>query len=89
MLFGAILDREEAITILRWMTLTHDGDVLNYVDIVPPSKTNNTLSDGYQLHVKGAAYHSLKDLENRVKKYGLVVKEENEKVIIYKPKRIE
>ncbi len=80
------MNREEAITVLKRLVGSHPGDILHYVDIVAPKDTNNSLSEGYQIHVKGSAYHSVKDLENRVKMYGLAVKEEKEKIIIYKPK---
>ena len=78
------MDREEAIRVLKGMTATHNGNI-NYVELVPPNRTNNTLSVGYQLHIKGNAFHSIKELEVRVTKYGLAVMEENDKVIIYKP----
>jgi hypothetical protein len=80
------LDREEAIKVLKGMIATHNGNI-NYVELVPPNETNNALSVGYQLHIKGNTFHSIKDLEVRVTKYGLAVMEDKDKVIIYKPIR--
>jgi hypothetical protein len=79
------LEREEAVKVLKGMIATHNG-VIHYVEIVPPNETNNTLSDGYQLHIKGNVYSSTKDLEVKVTSYGLAVKEEKDKIIIYKPR---
>ena len=86
-IFSAKLDREEAINVLKRMLSTHNGEI-NYVNIVAPNDTNNTLSEGYQLHVKGASFHSTEELDYRVRKYGLEVKEEGERIIIYKPKKL-
>jgi hypothetical protein len=81
------LDREEAIIALKKILATHMHEPISYIELVPQSQSNNTLSIGYQLHIKGATFHPVKDLEHRVKKYGLAVTQENECVIIYKPKR--
>lgn len=78
------MDREQAIKVLKGMLSAHNGDIINYIEIVAPNQTNNIFSEGYQLHVKGATFHSIKDLESRVNKYGLTVKENGDKIIIYR-----
>jgi hypothetical protein len=84
----AKLDREEAISILKGMISTPSGDTVNSVIIVPPNDANNSLSVGYQIHIKGSSsFHIIKNLEARVKQYGLAIKEEEETIIIYKPKK--
>lgn len=80
------LDREEALKILKDIMPSHTSTVINYIDVVPPNETNNNLSVDYQLHFKGGAYHSTKELEKMVKLYGLAIKQDKEKVIIYKPR---
>jgi hypothetical protein len=68
------------------MLVTHNGDLINYVELVPPNEANNALSVGYQLHVKGGTFHSTKDLEDKIEKYGLKVRNDKDKLIIYKPR---
>ncbi len=85
-IYGVSLNREEAVIVLKRMVGSHSGDMVNYVNIVAPKDIRNSLSEGYQIHMKGSPYHSIKDLETLVEKYGLAVKEENNIIVIYKPK---
>lgn len=78
------MDREQAIKVLKAILSAHSGEVITYIELVAPNQTNNTLSEGYQIHVKGGTFHSIKDLESRVGKYGLSVKEDGEKIVIYR-----
>jgi hypothetical protein len=80
------LDRADAIKILKEMTSECSDDWVTSIVIVPPNKANNTLSVGYQIHIKGSSYHQFKDLEAKIKLHKLAVKEEKETIIIYKPK---
>lgn len=57
----------------------------DYIALMPPN-TDNTLSKGYQIHIKtNLAMCNRASVEEVAKKYQLILRQEGELLVIYKP----
>jgi hypothetical protein len=60
---------------------------VSYIDLVPP-KPNDTLSKGYQIHIKSdICSEDRMTIQNILNSHQLAMKEVGDKLIIYKPKK--
>jgi hypothetical protein len=81
------LKRQEAVTCLKEINAA-TGISPEAVALFPSKAEDN--STGYQMHIKIAIDSKTKQtLQNIAEKYGLSVKEEEGKVVIYESKRIQ
>lgn len=82
--FGCLMDRNEAVIYLK--------ELLSICDQLSPSSVSfenfeNTSSIGYRVIIKGTIHESDRQrLRNLAKKHSLVVEEDAESVVVYKPK---
>ena len=59
---------------------------VSFIDMVPP-KANDTLSKGYQIHIKSDVCSGDRiTIQNILNSHQLTMKEVGDKIIIYKPK---
>lgn len=78
------LDRVEAVRILKEIIASTCCDS-NFVALMRPN-AYNLLSKGYQIHIKTTIDVNQKDkVDSILEKNGLVLKEDRETLIIYKP----
>jgi hypothetical protein len=80
------MKRHEAVTCLKEITNTCANMSPDAVALYS-SKPDDSLSEGYQVHIKTALDDETEQqMRNIAKKHSLTLKEEKGKVIIYKPK---
>jgi len=84
------LDRGEAMSVLKEITSRCAGSLafsVSSIDLVSPN-VKNTLSVGYQLHIKSdVCSDDKKILQNIVDAHQLAFKEVGNRLVIYKPKK--
>lgn len=80
------MKREQAIEIYKQI-ITNCKIEVAYVSLTPPN-TNDTNSNGYQLHITPSQNsYDNEQLQKIVKNQHLTCKETSDKIIIYKPNR--
>ncbi len=80
------MKRHEAITCLKEINATCRNMSADAVSLVN-SKPNDDLSMGYQVHIKTVLDGETKlQIQSIAEKHSLAIKEENGKVVIYRPK---
>jgi hypothetical protein len=73
--------RDNALKFLREIAGSPDGDSLNSLVLVPTSC--DKIPNNYQIEIKSKfAYHTIRDLDLLLEKYGLTIKEEKDRIII-------
>lgn len=83
------MKRDEAVTFLKEITTTCTDMSPDSVTLFP-SQVNDPISTGYQVHIKTVLDGETKQqIQSIVEKYRLAFKEENGKVVIYRPKVVE
>ena len=84
------LDRGEAMSVLKKVTSRCAGSLaftVSFIDLIPP-RTGDTLSKGYQIHIKSEISPEDKSqLQNIIDSHQLALKEVGDNLIIYKPKK--
>ncbi len=80
------MKREEAITFLKEITSTCGFMTPDSVDLFR-SRTDDQNAVGYQVHIKTVLDAETKrQVRNIAEKYSLALKEEEDEVVIYRPK---
>jgi hypothetical protein len=79
------LDRVEAVSVLREI-ISKCNLIVNFVNLVPP-RADDVVSKGYQIHIKPSIDTCDREVVLRIiVEHQLALQEDDEKIIIYKPK---